>query len=65
MQCKLCFLHVKLKHLAKWNELRRERAEEYGRVFEAADNPVRYLSNHHGRALFIIFMSFVPPIAKD
>lgn len=33
-------LHVKLQHLAKWNELRRERAEEYRSLFEAAGNPV-------------------------
>ena len=29
------FLHVKLQHLAKWNEQRRERAAEYKRLFEA------------------------------
>src|SRR5713101_3048353 len=34
------FLHVKLKHLAKWNEQRRECAAEYGRLFESAGNPV-------------------------
>ena len=33
-------LHVKLKHLAKWNEQRRERAAEYGRLFKSAGNPV-------------------------
>jgi dTDP-4-amino-4,6-dideoxygalactose transaminase len=33
-------LNVKLKHLAKWNEQRRERAAEYKRLFEAAGNPV-------------------------
>ncbi len=33
-------LHVKLQHLAKWNEQRRERAAEYQRLFEAAGNPV-------------------------
>jgi dTDP-4-amino-4,6-dideoxygalactose transaminase len=33
-------LHVKLQHLAKWNEGRRERAAEYKRLFEAAGNPV-------------------------
>jgi dTDP-4-amino-4,6-dideoxygalactose transaminase len=34
------FLHVKLAHLAKWNEQRRERAVEYGRLFKSAGNPV-------------------------
>jgi dTDP-4-amino-4,6-dideoxygalactose transaminase len=29
-------LHVKLSHLAKWNEQRRERAAEYNRLFESA-----------------------------
>jgi len=29
-------LHVKLKHLAKWNAQRREHAAEYGRLFAAA-----------------------------
>jgi dTDP-4-amino-4,6-dideoxygalactose transaminase len=33
-------LHVKLQHLAKWNEQRRERAAEYQRLFESAGNPV-------------------------
>ena len=33
-------LHVKLPHLAKWNEQRRARAAEYNRLFEAAGNPV-------------------------
>jgi dTDP-4-amino-4,6-dideoxygalactose transaminase len=33
-------LHVKLQHLAKWTEQRRERAAEYGRLFQAAGNPV-------------------------
>jgi len=35
------FLHVKLKHLRKWNEQRRERAAEYGRLFKSAGNPVQ------------------------
>jgi dTDP-4-amino-4,6-dideoxygalactose transaminase len=34
------FLHVKLNHLATWNERRREHAAEYGRLFKAAGNPV-------------------------
>lgn len=33
-------LHVKLQHLAKWNQQRRERAAEYARLLEAAGNPV-------------------------
>jgi dTDP-4-amino-4,6-dideoxygalactose transaminase len=33
-------LHVKLQHLSKWNEQRRERAAEYKRLFEAAGNSV-------------------------
>jgi dTDP-4-amino-4,6-dideoxygalactose transaminase len=33
-------LYVKLNHLAKWNDERHERAEEYKRLFEAAGNPV-------------------------
>jgi dTDP-4-amino-4,6-dideoxygalactose transaminase len=34
------FLHVKLNHLAKWNEQRRECAVEYGRLFKSAGSPV-------------------------
>ena len=34
------FLHVKLQHLAKWNEQRRERAAEYNCLLEAAGIPV-------------------------
>jgi len=34
-------LHVKLNHLAKWNEQRRERAAEYKRLFEANGNVFR------------------------
>ena len=33
-------LHVKLQHLAKWNEQRRERAAEYKNLFKAAGSPV-------------------------
>ena len=33
-------LHVKLQHLAKWNDQRREHAVEYKRLFEAAGKPV-------------------------
>ncbi len=33
-------LHAKLAHLKKWNEQRRERAAEYNRLFESAENPV-------------------------
>jgi len=33
-------LHVKLRHLAKWNEQRGERATEYARLLETAGNPV-------------------------
>lgn len=33
-------LHVKLQHLAEWNNQRRERAAEYSRQFEAAGKPV-------------------------
>ena len=34
-------LSVKLKHLAKWNAERRERAEEYKRLFAASDSGVQ------------------------
>jgi len=34
-------LHVKLNHLAKWNEQRRERAAEYQRLFEESGAAVR------------------------
>ena len=34
-------LHVKLQHLAKWNEQRRERAAEYNKQFVEAGNPVQ------------------------
>lgn len=33
-------LHVKLQHLANWNDERRAHAVEYKRLFEAAGNPV-------------------------
>ena len=33
-------LHVKLQHLAMWNDERREHAAEYNRLFEAAGHPV-------------------------
>jgi dTDP-4-amino-4,6-dideoxygalactose transaminase len=33
-------LHVKLRHLAKWNEQRRERAAEYNRHFAGAESCV-------------------------
>lgn len=33
-------LHVKLQHLTKWNDERRERAAGYKRLFEAAGSPV-------------------------
>jgi len=33
-------LHVKLKHLAKWNAQRRERAAEYNRLFATTDDAV-------------------------
>ena len=33
-------LHVKLQHLAKWNEQRRERAAEYKKLFAAKSSPV-------------------------
>ena len=33
-------LHVKLQHLANWNDERRQRAVEYKRLFDAAGNPV-------------------------
>jgi dTDP-4-amino-4,6-dideoxygalactose transaminase len=34
-------LHVKLQHLAKWNDQRRERAAEYRRLFESVGTPVK------------------------
>ena len=34
------FLHVKLKHLAKWTAQRQERAAEYRRLLEKQGNPV-------------------------
>ena len=34
-------LDVKLQHLAKWNEQRRERAAQYKQLFEAAGSPVK------------------------
>lgn len=34
-------LHVKLNHLAQWNEQRRERAAEYKRLFGAAGNTIK------------------------
>jgi dTDP-4-amino-4,6-dideoxygalactose transaminase len=33
-------LNVKLQHLARWNEQRRERVDDYKKLFEAAGNPV-------------------------
>jgi len=34
-------LHIKLEHLVKWNEQRRERAADYNRLFEEAGKPVQ------------------------
>ena len=35
------FLHVKLQHLSRWNEQRRECAADYNRLFGAQGTPVR------------------------
>jgi dTDP-4-amino-4,6-dideoxygalactose transaminase len=42
-------LHVKLKHLAKWNAQRREHAAEYGRLLVSAES-ARSLMSHRGPA---------------
>lgn len=34
------FLHVKLRHLAKWNAQRQERAAEYNRLFTGSDSGI-------------------------
>jgi dTDP-4-amino-4,6-dideoxygalactose transaminase len=34
-------LHVKLRHLSRWNEQRRERAAEYNRLLQSAGHPVK------------------------
>jgi len=48
-------LHVKLPHLAKWNEQRRGRAAEYKRLVRIGGNPVHALTS-------ILVSRRLPPI---
>lgn len=51
------FLHVKLPHLAKWNELRRERAAEYNRLLAGAkDSLVLPYEPSWSRAVYHLYV---------
>ena len=49
-------LHVKLKHLAKWNAQRRERAAEYGRLLVAAESVVVPPEPSWSRAVYHLYV---------
>ena len=58
-------LHVKLQHLAKWNEQRRERAAEYKRSAQGRRQPSGQLpSNRPGRVRCITCTWCAPTTAK-
>lgn len=51
------FLHVKLVHLASWNDARRERAAEYGRLLEAAEGSIiRPFEPSWSRAVYHLYV---------
>jgi len=49
-------LQVKLSHLAKWNEQRRERAQEYNRLFEASGAAVPPYEPSSSRAVYHLYV---------
>ena len=50
-------LRVKLEHLDRWNEQRRDRAAEYNRLFEAAGRPIRTPYEHPwSRAVYHLYV---------
>ncbi len=58
------FLSVKLKHLAGWNEKRRERAAEYKELFRDTAAKPTPCSSLHGRARSTTSMSCALPTVK-
>jgi dTDP-4-amino-4,6-dideoxygalactose transaminase len=49
-------LHVKLKHLAKWNAQRRERAAEYGRLLASTESVVIPFEPSWSRAVYHLYV---------
>jgi dTDP-4-amino-4,6-dideoxygalactose transaminase len=49
-------LHVKLKHLAKWNAQRREHADEYGRLFESSHAVALPYEPEWSRAVYHLYV---------
>jgi dTDP-4-amino-4,6-dideoxygalactose transaminase len=49
-------LHVKLKHLAKWNEARQERAAEYNRLLEKVEGLVRPYEPSWSKAVYHLYV---------
>jgi dTDP-4-amino-4,6-dideoxygalactose transaminase len=49
-------LHVKLKHLAKWNEQRQERATEYKRLLEKMEGVVTLYEPAWSRAVYHLYV---------
>lgn len=50
------FLHVKLAHLANWNDRRRERAAEYNRILSSNDAVVRPFEPSWSRAVYHLYV---------
>src|SRR5437773_3206057 len=50
------FLHVKLAHLAKWNEQRRERAAEYNRLLAGTENVITPFEPAWSRAVYHLYV---------
>ena len=49
-------LHVKLAHLANWNQQRRERAAEYNRLFAAAEGVLAPFEPSWSRAVYHLYV---------
>ena len=49
-------LHVKLNHLANWNEKRRERAADYDRLLEATDSVVAPMQPEWSKAVHHLYV---------
>jgi dTDP-4-amino-4,6-dideoxygalactose transaminase len=49
-------LHVKLRHLAKWNDLRRERASEYNRLLAGTDGIICPYEPSWSRAVYHLYV---------
>jgi dTDP-4-amino-4,6-dideoxygalactose transaminase len=52
-------LHVKLKHLAKWNAQRRERAAEYGRLLVSTESVAIPHEPSWSRAVYHLYVIYV------